>query len=171
MKKVILLLVSVVIIAFSSASVYADDVPFPADWAKWNKQKTKLSALNALPSCDGENAAVAQFPQIYQKVVETYCGLKANGPGRVDILVNPAAQKNYDARDGKMPDGVNMVLRFDAVKLLLVTAHQGGKPIYAVFTEAGEKVVTQGPLAVETCQACHTGYQSFCKNGQCGSKQ
>lgn len=171
MKKLLLLLLSAVIITFGSLSVYADDVAFPADWAKWNKQKTKLSGLNALPSCDGENVAVSQFPQIYQKVVEIYCGLKANGPGRVDILVNPAVQKNYDARDGKMPDGVNMVLRFDAVKLLLVTAHQGGKPVYAVFTETGEKVVTSGPLSVETCQTCHTGYQAFCKNGQCGSKQ
>lgn len=171
MKKLLLLLLSTVIIAFSSLSVYAEDVAFPADWAKWNKQKTKLSGLNALPSCDGENVAVSQFPQVYQKVVETYCGLKANGPGRVDILVNPAAQKNYDARDGKMPDGVNMILRFDAVKLLLVTAHQGGKPVYAVFTETGEKVVTAGPLSVETCQNCHTGFQAFCKNGQCGSKQ
>ncbi|MDH4215958.1 MAG: hypothetical protein OEV26_00740 [Gallionella sp.] len=171
MKKLLLLLASVVTIVFSSASVYAEDVPFPADWAKWNKMKTKLSALNALPSCDGENAAVSQFPQIYQKVVETYCGLKANGPGRVDILVNPAAQKNYDARDGKMPEGVNMVLRFDAVKLLLVTAHKGGKPMYAVFTEAGERVVTKGPLSVDTCENCHTGYQAFCVNGQCGRRQ
>lgn len=171
MKKLLLLLLSSVIITFSSLSAYADDIPFPADWAKWNNMKTKLSALNALPSCDGENIAVSQFPQIYQKVVELYCGLKANGPGRVDVLVNPAAQQSYDARDGKMPDGTNMILRFDAVKLLLVTAHKGGKPSYAVFTEAGEKVVTTGPLAVETCQTCHTGFQSFCKNGQCGSKQ
>lgn len=170
MKKILLLL-SAVIISFSSLSVYADEVQFPADWAKWTKQKTKLSALNSLPSCDGENVAVSQFPQVYQKVVELYCGLKANGPGRVDILVKPEVQKNYDARDGKFPDGANMILRFDAVKLLLVTAHQGGKPVYAVFTEAGEKVVTTGPLAVETCQNCHTGFQAFCKNGQCGSKQ
>lgn len=171
MKKYLLLLLGAVVFVFSSVGVYAGDVPFPADWAKWNKQKTKLSALNALPSCDGENAAVSQFPQIYQKVVETYCGLKANGPGRVDILVNPAAQASYDARDGKMPDGSNMILRFDAVKLLLVTAHQGGKPVYAVFTEGGEKVVTAGPLSVDTCTSCHTAFQSFCKNGQCGSKQ
>lgn len=170
MKK-ILFLIGAATIAFASLSASADDIPFPSDWSKWNKQRTKLSGLNALPSCDGENAAVSQFPQIYQKVVETYCGLKTNGPGRVDILVNPAVQKNYDARDGKMPDGVNMALRFDAAKLLLVTAHKGGAPLYAVFTESGERVVTQGPLSVDTCANCHTGFQAFCKNGQCGSKQ
>lgn len=170
MKKFLLLVVGV-FFSVSCMTAQAEDVQFPSDWSKWNKQKTKLSGLNSLPSCDGENAAVSQFPQIYQKAVETYCGLRANGPGHVDILVNPAVQKNYDARDGKMPDGANMILRFDGAKLLLVTEHKGGKPYYGVFTEDGKKVVSDGPLSAETCQSCHTAYQSFCKNGQCGSRQ
>ena len=28
-----------------------------------------------------------------------------------------------------------------------------------------------GPLAAETCTTCHTGYQAFCKGGQCGTKK
>lgn len=169
MKK-FLMLIAGAIFSMACATAQADDAQFPQGWEKWNKQKTKLSGLNSLPSCDGENAAVSQFPQIYQKVVEVYCGLRANGPGHVDILVNPAVQKNYDARDGKMPDGVNMVLRFDGAKLLLVTEHKGGKPYYATYTEDGKRI-NDGPLSSETCQSCHTGYQSFCKNGQCGSRQ
>lgn len=168
MKKFLTLVVGAILSAVCFTAQAGDEVQFPAGWEKWNKMKTTLSGLNALPSCYGDDSAVSQLPQIYRKFVETYCGLRANGPGRVDILVKPAVQKNYNARDGKMPDGVNMVLRFDGMKLLLVTEHKGGKPYYGVFTEDGKKVVTNGPLSVSTCERCHTGYQSFCKNGQCG---
>lgn len=166
MKKTIMLLI-VMITAFSSSTVLAEDMTFPSDWKNWTQMETRLSSVSALPSCEAD---VALLPQIYQQVVETYCTLKLGGPGKVDVLVNPAVVKNYKARDGKFPDGVNMILRFRGVKLLLITAHQGGKPVYAVFNEDGKNVTqANGPLSVETCRNCHTGYQSYCINGQCGN--
>lgn len=169
MKKLLLSLLSIVTITFTTLSAHAETVPFPADWAKYTQMKTTLSGVSALPSCEAD---VALLPLIYQKVVETYCTLKQNGPGKVDVLVSPAGKASYEARDGKMPDGPNMILHFRDMKLLLVTAHQGGKPHYAVYTDDGRNVTTpSGPLSVEACETCHTGYQSFCKNGQCGSKR
>ncbi|MDP2786105.1 MAG: hypothetical protein Q8O38_16165 [Sulfurimicrobium sp.] len=53
-----------------------------------------------------------------------------------------------------------------------MTAHTGGKPDYAVFTEEGKAITGSAPsLSAETCTSCHTGYQAFCKNGQCGIKK
>ena len=169
MKNLALYVVSVMAMTLVSLSVQAQDIPLPADWNKWPEVQTRLSSVAALPSCEAD---VALLPPIYQKVVETYCVLKLNGPGKVDVLVNPAVLKSYEARDGNMPDGVNMILRFRGVRLLLVTAHQGGKPVYTVYNEDGKNVTQpSGPLAVETCVSCHTAYQSYCKNGQCGSKK
>jgi len=169
MKKSLLLLLSGMTLVLSTLSAYAADVPFPADWKKWTSVGTTLTHIGALPGCDAD---VSKLPPIYQKTVETYCGVKAGGPGKVAVLVNPAAMKSYEARDGKMPDGPNMILHLKDMKVLFVTAHQGGKPFYAVYTEDGKKATaSSGPLAAETCMTCHTGYQAFCKNGQCGTKK
>lgn len=169
MKKLFLLLFSMMIFASTTLTAHAENVPFPTGWETWPEMETRLSSVAALPSCEAD---VALLPPIYQMVVETYCVLKLGGPGKVDVLVRPEAQKSYETRNGKFPDGVNMILRFRGVHLLLVTAHEKGQPKYAVYSEEGENVTQpRGPLSVETCTNCHTGFQAYCINGQCGQKR
>lgn len=149
------------------ATVHAID--FPADWRNWTSMKTTLTDIGALPDC---KADVAKLPTIYQKTVETYCGVRAGGPGKVAVLVRPDAVKAYESRNGKFPDGATMILHLKDMKALFVTAYKGGVAEYYVFTEDGKDATAKsGPLAAQTCLTCHTGYQAFCKSGQCGSKK
>lgn len=142
----------------------------PADWTKWPAVKTPLmEAGGALPGCD---ANVSSLPPIYQETVKVYCGVKPGGPGKVAILVRPDAMKAYAARDGKFPDGANLILHLKDMKAIFLTTHKGGAPGYSVHTEDGKDVTSpNGPLAASTCVTCHTGYQAFCKGGQCGAKK
>lgn len=141
----------------------------PADWAKWTSVKTPLTEIGALPDC---SANVASLPPIYQETVKVYCGVRPGGPGKVAILVRPEAMKAFSARDGKFPDGANLILHLKDMKALFVTTYSGGTPSYNVFTEDGKDATAPtGPLAASTCVTCHAGYQAFCKNGQCGTKK
>jgi hypothetical protein len=152
------------------AASLAQAATLPADWAKWPSVKTPLmEAGGALPDC---KANVSSLPTIYQETVKVYCGVKPGGPGKVAILVRPDAMKSYAARDGKMPDGANMILHLTDMKAIFLTSYSGGKPSYSVHTEDGKDVTApNGPLAAATCNTCHTGYQAFCKAGQCGAKK
>jgi hypothetical protein len=147
----------------------AQSAALPSDWAKWPSVHTPLTAIGALPDC---SADVSKLPPIYQETVKTYCSVRPGGPGKVAILVRPEAMKAFSARDGKLPDGADMILHLKDMKALFVTSYVNGKPTYNVFTEDGkDATAASGPLAAATCNTCHTGYQSFCKNGQCGSKK
>lgn len=164
MKRIMLFVVA--LFAFTHA-LAASEAPYPADWKSWTSMNTALTGIGALPDC---TADVAKMPPIYQKIVETYCAVKAGGPGKVAVLAKPASVKNYEARDGKFAEGPNMILHLKDMKVLFVTAHKGGKPSYGVYTEDGKDIAAaSGPLATSTCVSCHTGYQAFCHAGQCGS--
>lgn len=152
------------------ASAFAGSAtPFPADWKSWTSMNTTLTGIGALPDC---SADVSKLPPIYQKTVETYCSVKAGGPGKVAVLVKPSAIEAYTARSGKFADGSSMILHLKDMKVLFVTGHKGGAPVYGAFTEEGKDITAaSGPLAAETCTTCHSGYQAFCKGGQCATKK
>lgn len=156
--------------ALMLVTVSVQAASLPPDWASWPAVKTPLmEAGGALPACD---ANVSSLPPIYQETVKTYCGVKPGGPGKVAILVRPDAAKAYSARDGKFPDGANLILHLKDIKAIFLTTHSGGKPSYSVHTEDGKDVTAaSGPLAASTCVTCHTGYQAFCVGGQCGAKK
>jgi len=144
----------------------ASEISFPADWKKWDSVSTTLTKIGALPGCDAD---VHTLPPIYQETVATYCSVRQGGPGKVAVLVNHAASDAYTKRTGKFKDGNNMILHLIDMKVLFVTAYKGGTVKYGVFTEDGKDIATdKGPLAVETCRTCHTGYAAFCVTGQCG---
>lgn len=161
------------LIAFSllSSSAFAADTPFPADWAKWTAVTTPLTKIGALPGCDAD---VSKLPPIYQETVATYCNVKAGGPGKVNVLVKPDQLASYKARNSKFGDGTNLILHLVDMKVLFVTGHKAGQPIYAVYGEDG-KVLTNAkdghPLAASTCTTCHTGFAAWCVGGQCGKTQ
>lgn len=167
MKRVVLTAVG--LLALTVNAFAASNTPFPSDWQGWTSVNTTLTGIGALPDC---SADVSKLPPIYQKTVETYCSVKPGGPGKVAVLVKPAVAGNYGARDGKFADGSNMILHLKDMKVLFVTGHKGGNAVYGVFTEDGKDITAaSGPLAAETCTSCHSGYQAFCKGGQCGTKK
>ena len=156
-------------LALMASAIAGSGTPFPADWKSWTAMSTTLTGIGALPDC---SADVSKLPPIYQKTVETYCSDKPGGPGKVAILVKPSVGGDYAARSGKFSDGTNMILHLKDMKVLFVTGHKNGAAVYGVFTEDGKDITAaSGPLAAETCTTCHTGYQAFCKGGQCGTKK
>lgn len=169
MKKVLLVFLFALFAGFmsySSTVEAASAVKFPAGWKSWTSVSTPLTKIGALPGCDAD---VSALPPIYQETVATYCAVKPGGPGKVAVLVNPAVLDAYKTRSGKLKDGSNLILHLKDMKVLFVTAHKEGSPVYGVFTEDGKDITApNGPLSAQTCTACHTGYQAFCVNGQCG---
>jgi len=145
----------------------AGETPFPTNWKSWTSVTTTLTTIGALPGCDAD---VSGFPPIYQETVETYCAVRPEGPGAVAVLVKPEVMTDYKARSGRLADGSNMILHLKDLKLLFVTGYQGGKPVYAVFKEDGTDATgADGILSANTCRVCHSGYEAFCTNGQCGT--
>lgn len=171
MKKVIYLVFAMVLSQFLVySSVQAgSEVSYPADWKSWTSVSTILTKIGALPGCDAD---VKSFPLIYQETVSTYCALRKDGPGKVEILVKPSVVDTFKARNGKFQDGSNMILHLKDMKALFISGHKDGNAVYAVYTEDGKDITAaSGPLAASTCRTCHTGYSAFCINGQCGKIQ
>lgn len=145
----------------------AGETSFPADWKSWSPVTTTLTTIGALPGCDAD---VSGFPPIYQETVETYCAVRPEGPGAVAVLVKPDVVAGYKARNGEFADGSNMILHLKDLQLLFVTGYKGGKPVYSVFKEDGSDATgSDGILSANTCRVCHSGYEAFCINGQCGT--
>ncbi|USF87127.1 hypothetical protein [Candidatus Endoriftia persephonae] len=145
------------------------EVPFPADWRSWNAVSTPLTAIGALPGCDAD---VSALPPIYQETVETYCAVRPQGPGAVAVLVRPDSVAAYKLRNGGMGDGANMILHLKELQLLFISGHKAGAVSYGVFKEDGSDVTDanpDAPLGVNTCRVCHSGYEAFCVQGQCGT--
>lgn len=166
MKKVLGLMLLASALIGAAAANAASEAAYPADWQKWSSVSTTLTKIGALPGCDAD---VGTLPLIYQETVATYCNVRQGGPGAVAVLVNPAVKSIYEARVGKFPDGPAMILHLKDMKVLFVTGHKDGQAQYGVYTEEGKDISAEsGPLAMETCRACHTGYTAFCVEGQCG---
>lgn len=164
-----LVMISLSWLALVASAVAGSATPFPSDWKSWTPMNTTLTGIGALPDC---SADVSKLPPIYQKTVETYCSVKPGGPGKVAVLVKPSAGSNYASRSGKFTDGSNMILHLKDMKVLFVTGHKNGADVYGVFTEDGKDITAaSGPLAADTCATCHSGYQAFCKSGQCGTRK
>ncbi len=154
-------------ICLTSIAGASSETTFPANWKNWTSVETTLTKVGAIPGCDAD---VSGFPPIYQETVATYCNVKQGGPGKVAILVKPADLDNYKARNGRFSNGPNMILHLVDMKVLFVTGHSGGNVTYGVFTEDGNDLgAASGPLDLSKCRVCHTGYQAFCINGQCGT--
>ncbi len=141
----------------------------PTDWRSWPVVDTPLTQQGGLPDC---NAVTDMEPAIYREIATTYCSAQPGGPGKVRVLVRPSAMGAYQARQGNFPEGDNMILHLQDMKLLFVTRHTGQQPLYYVYTEDGKDVTGSRPnLNAEVCSSCHNGFNSYCRQGQCGSPQ
>ncbi|MDJ0739518.1 MAG: hypothetical protein QNJ91_07360 [Gammaproteobacteria bacterium] len=157
------------LILITSSAIANSETPFPSDWQSWKSVATPLTEIGALPGCDAD---VSGLPPIYQETVETYCGVRAGGPGAVAVLVKPAVLDNFNARRGGYGDGSNLILHLKDMGVLFVTGHQGGQATYGVFKEDGTDVTDanpEGALGANTCRVCHSGYAAFCAAGQCAA--
>ena len=163
MKKVILGL-----LVMASAVFAASETAYPADWKTYKSVDTTLTGIGALPGCEAD---VSSLPKIYQETVATYCAIKPGGPGAVAVLVKESAADSFKKRDGKYKDGDVLILHLKDIKALFVTEYKGGKPLYGVFTEDGKDIAAAAGsgLNPQDCRVCHTGYEAFCVNGQCGT--
>jgi len=149
----------------------ASETKFPADFKNFINVDTLLSKdVGALPGCD---ANVSSFPAIYQETVAQYCAVKPGGPGKVSIKVSKKSAAAYKKRTGKYADGDTFILHLEDLKVLFVTEYKGGKPMYGIWTESGvDAAGAKGSgLNPNDCRTCHTGYQAFCINGQCGTQK
>ncbi|GJL56209.1 MAG: hypothetical protein NPIRA02_33410 [Nitrospirales bacterium] len=152
--------------ALVSYQGFAADATFPSDWKTWKPVTTAVSQIGGLPGCDAD---VSGLPPIYQETVATYCAIRPEGPGKAQVLVKPDSLDAYKTRSGKYAKGENFILHLSELKVLFVTGHQGGAPVYGVYTEDGKNITTPtGPLSTKTCITCHSGFTAFCNNGQCG---
>jgi len=155
-------------VILTSSFAFAEEAIFPKDFKSWKSVTTPLTKIGALPGCDAD---VSKLPAIYQETVAKYCAIKPGGPGKVAILVKPSVLDSYKTRSktGKHEDGPSMILHLQDLKVLFLTSYKKNKPVYSVFTEGGKNITKkEGGLAAKTCVRCHTGYQAFCVNGQCG---
>lgn len=145
----------------------ASEASFPKNFKNFVKVNTPLTQIGVIPGCDAD---VSKLPKIYQETVATYCNVKPGGPGKVEVLVSPSALKTYKKRDGKFKDGDTLVLWLKDIKAIMVTQYKNGKPLYGIFTEDGKDI--SGPKGSgfhpQDCRTCHSGYEAFCVNGQCG---
>lgn len=142
--------------------------PFPENVDNWQSMQTPLTKIGALPGCDAD---VSSLPQIYQETVATYCAVRPNGPGKVDVLVRPEVVEAYKKRDGGFPEGSNMILHLKDMNIYFVSGVAAGEPVYGVYTTDGKDISADQeghPLNTQTCQVCHSGYASYCVKGQCG---
>ena len=157
-------------IAVVTASFGASEAAFPKNWKSFENVTTPLSLIGALPDC---NADVSSLPAIYQETVATYCAVKPGGPGAVEILVSPSAKVAFTKRNGKFPDGAEMILHLKDLKVLFVTTYKGNKPLYSIYTEDGQDAAgaAGSGLNPNDCRTCHTGYSAFCLNGQCATQK
>jgi hypothetical protein len=145
----------------------ANAAELPGDWKSWKSVKTPLAEVGAVPDC---KADVSKLPAIYQKTVASYCNLRPQGPGKVQVLVKPDQLSAYKARNGGFKDGAAMALYFPEIKAMFLTSYKGGQPAYSVHQEDGKDITAaSGALSSKTCVECHTGYAAFCKSGQCGT--
>jgi len=155
-------------ILFIIAVIYTKNVQAEEPFSDWHRINTTLSKIGIVPGCE---ASVDSLPPIYQEMVLTYCNVKIGGPGKVEILINPLVIDAYKARKGDFPDGDNFSLHFVELNIHFVTYYKNGKPYYKVLNKNGLNITSKDSTSIfsnKTCVSCHTGFTSYCKNGQCG---
>jgi hypothetical protein len=99
---------------------------------------------------------------------------KKDGPGKVAILIDKDSQNTYDERTGKFTQETSVILWLKELKVLFVTQYNDKQEaIYGVYSEDGRDLSGEfdSGFHPEDCRTCHTGYSTFCINGQCGTSK
>ena len=156
MNKIMILLLTIGLVQ----SLYAEsDASFPDDWESWTVFSEGAIPGSAVPVGD-------DLPAIVAETFKTYNWVNEGHGSEYELRFNPekkGQKPNFD-------DGGTAVLNLTDIKVLLVTEHFLGDPVYGAFTYDGKDISDAHPsLSVDACVACHTGYGEACVNGICNN--
>lgn len=161
MKALMSLTAAVLAVGFAANVHAASDAEFPKGWDSW-----PVTHTGVIPG--SSEAIPANAPPIVKETVKTYNWVQDGKGSKYNVRVNPAQNGPYKARSGKFSDGSTAVLDLVDIKVLLVTEHLLGEPMYGAYTYDGKEISGAHPsLAPQACKTCHTGYGEACVVGVC----
>lgn len=131
---------------------------FPSGWESWPVHHT-----GAIPP---KGAVIPKdLHEAFQSTFRAYNWLNDGKGAAYTVRMAPsiiAIDRNV------LPDGLTGVLEITALKILLVTEHRGGKPVYGAYAFDGTDLSNAHPtVAAKFCNACHDSYRDVCVNGVC----
>ena len=163
MKKLLIALGSILVIALSYTAQGASNAAFPKGWETWPVAKSGVIPSN-------KSAIPANVPAIVQDTIKTYNWVQDGKGSAYNVRINPA-QKLANSSGKGYGDGATAVLELTDIKVLLVTEHLLGEPQYGVYSYDGKDLSGIHPsLNPRTCTTCHTGYEDACRHGICSMK-
>lgn len=136
--------------------------PFPIGWDTWPIHHT-----GAIPPKG--TAIPVDLPEAFQSTFRAYNWVNEGNGAAYNIRM---ATRVIGLDRNALPDGSTGVLELPALKVLLVTEHRGGKPIYGAYAYDGTDVSGLHPsLAAKFCNACHASYKEICVASVCNLNQ
>ena len=155
------LLSGVLVLGMAITLHAASDASFPTGWENW-----PITKSGAIPS--NQTPIPANAPPIVKETVKTYNWIQDGKGSAYNVRINPAQKAAQAEGKGNYDDKPTGVLELTDIKVLLVTEHLLGEPMYGVFTYDGKDISEAHPsLNPSTCTTCHTGYGEACVVGIC----
>lgn len=151
------------VLMFASSAGRADSVAaFPTGWETWPVHHT-----GAIPPKG--TVVPTDLHEAFQSTFRAYNWLNEGKGAAYNIrMATPIIGIERNA----LPDGLTGVLELPAQKILLVTEHRGGKPVYGAYGYDGTDLSGAHPtVAAKFCNACHASYPDVCVNGVCNLNQ
>lgn len=135
---------------------------FPSGWDSW-----PIHHSGAIPSRG--TAIPSDLHQAFQSTFRAYNWVNDGKGAPYNIrMATPVIGVEREA----LPDGMTGVLELPTLKILLVTEHRGGKPVYGAYAFDGTDLSKAHPtVAAKFCNACHESYPDVCVNGVCNLNQ
>lgn len=154
------LLVAGVLVAMTSAVYAKSNADFPTGWETW-----PVIASGTIPGT--EAVLPADTPAIVKETYKTYNWIQDGKGSFYNVRINPAQRDANLAGKGQYADGIIGVMELVDIKVLFVTEHLLGEPLYGVYTYDGADLMGSGPASLEhkTCATCHSGYSQFFLKG------
>jgi hypothetical protein len=144
---------------FASNGVRAESVAaFPTGWESWPIHHTGTIPPKGV-------AIPVDLPEAFQSTFRAYNWVNDGKGAAYNIRM---ATSIIGIERTALPDGPTGVLEIPAMKVLLVTEHRGGKPVYGAYSYDGADVSSAHPtISAKFCNACHISYPEVCVNGVC----
>jgi hypothetical protein len=142
-----------------SVSARAESVAgFPTGWESWPIHHT-----GTIPPKG--TVVPVDLPEAFQSTFRAYNWVNEGGGAAYNVrMATPVIGIERNA----LPDGLTGVLEIPVMKILLVTEHREGKPVYGAYGYDGADLSGAHPtVSAKFCNACHESYPKVCVNGVC----